>query len=745
MRNVKKKDRRGKCLASLLALCLAVPGIFAPGLECNIVKADEGEEDTWVEKADSQGNGYWYHELEGGGIEITSFTEPSGGEESEGLVEVTVPAVLDGKKVVRIGKEAFHGIGNGYCRERIRKITLPQGVTSIGDSAFRGCGKLEEIILPEGIVHIEHYAFESCSSLRKLTFPDSLTSIEKDIILKCSSLTEVTIPKGVASIAPGALSCDGLTAIHVAGENPSYASQNGVLYNKAGNVLLCCPGGVGKDFTIPENTEEIGDYAFVGCTELTNITITGNVERIGEWAFSTLPLAQVEIPGNVKTIGEYAFSFCYGLEKIILEEGIEAIGSSAFLLSSISSVGADAENITIPASVTSLGNDIFGGCERLRAIQVAEGNKNYSSEDGILYDKEKAALLFCPIAKVKPGEVRIIVPDTVQSIEEDAFDHSSGYTKGVTLVCYKGSPAQNYAEEHGMLFEASREAYTFTITFDANGGTDAGGASLAITEGKTIRGMGLELPAANRAGYEFLGWYTDKAGGAEVTAETRFTGDTTVYAHWEQQSPEDGPTQQPTQPGGSTQQPTQPGGPTQQPTQPGGSTQQGQTVKYTVTFHKNGGSKVSKASITVEKGKKIGKLPTAQRKGYAFQGWYTAKKGGAKITSSMKVTQNQTVYAQWKKVAKPKKAGKPSLKSKKSGQLTVSYGKVSGAKGYEICYSTKKNFKGDRKLTVSKTKATINKLKKKTVYYVKIRAYKLDSAGGKVYGGYGAVRKLKTK
>lgn len=819
-----KRIRKKKVLASLLALCLAVSGVFAFPLGCDTAEANEGEGDTWVKKADEQGHGYWYRELEEGGIEITGFTEPEQqeGEAAGTLAEVTVPPVLDGKNVVRIGNEAFYGGTSGYCRECVKKIVIPKGVTSIGRSAFEGCEKLEEIILPEGIVRMEQSAFAGCGSLKQLELPDSLISIEKDMVSGCGSLKEITIPNGVTDITPRALECGGLTAIYVSEENPSYASQDGILYNKDKSILLCCPGGkISGAFAIPENTQEIGDEAFWGCKGLTELTVTENVERIGAWAFNSLPLTQIEIPGTVKEIGEYAFFNCDKLGKITLGEGIETIGSEAFALTTTSCAEGETEGVTIPASVINLGSDVFVRCINLPAIYAAEGSNHYASEDGILYDKNKTTMLACPAgksgealipasvtdididlfepcdkitaitvddgnlvyasedgilynkdktvlmlctkAKIQPSEVRIIVPDTVQSIGEKAFGHGNGWEKHVTLVCYEGSPAQKYADEHEMKFEASREAYTFTITFDANGGMNTGAANLAVTEGQTISGMGFSLPAASRTGYDFLGWYTARTGGTKVTAETRFTGDQTVYAQWEQQSSEDDSNQDSTQPGGSgsSTQPggsdgsTQPGGSdgSTQPgdsggsTQPGGSggSQQEQTVKYTVTFHKNGGSKISKSSITVEKGRKIGKLPTAQRKGYTLEGWYTAKKGGAKITSSTKITKNQTVYAHWKKVAKPKRAGKPSLKSQKSGQLTVSYKKISGVKGYEICWSSKKNFKGAKKTNTSKTKVILKKLKKETIYYVKVRGYKLDSAGKKVYGSYGAYRKLKIK
>ncbi|MGN0291971.1 MAG: fibronectin type III domain-containing protein, partial [Lachnospiraceae bacterium] len=123
----------------------------------------------------------------------------------------------------------------------------------------------------------------------------------------------------------------------------------------------------------------------------------------------------------------------------------------------------------------------------------------------------------------------------------------------------------------------------------------------------------------------------------------------------------------------------------------------------------------------------------------------TAKNGGTKVTSSYKITKSQTLYAQWSKVNKPKKASTPKLSSSKSKELTVKYAKTSGAKGYEIRYSTNKKFKGAKKISTTSTKLTVKKLKKKTVYYVKIRAYKKDSTGAKIYGDYSKTVKLKIK
>jgi endo-1,4-beta-xylanase len=169
------------------------------------------------------------------------------------------------------------------------------------------------------------------------------------------------------------------------------------------------------------------------------------------------------------------------------------------------------------------------------------------------------------------------------------------------------------------------------------------------------------------------------------------------------------------------------------------------TIK--VTFNANGGKKLSKKSITLKSNTKIGKLPTVECKNYIFKGWYTKKSGGTKVTKSTKLKKSTTLYAHWSKVTKPKKVSSLTVKSAKSKKLSVSFKKVSGAKGYVITYSTSKKFTSSttKKVAVTSTKKTLTKLKKGKTYYVKVRAYKTDSTGKKIYGAYSKVKKIKVK
>lgn len=166
------------------------------------------------------------------------------------------------------------------------------------------------------------------------------------------------------------------------------------------------------------------------------------------------------------------------------------------------------------------------------------------------------------------------------------------------------------------------------------------------------------------------------------------------------------------------------------------------TIKYVMnkgTNNKSNPATYSAKDITL-------KNPT--RKGYTFSGWYTDSSFKNKVTKVKASTKaNVTLYAKWTKVTKPSKVTVKSVTNSSSKKIKVTLKKkVSGAKGYEIKYTTDKNFKKSVKTTTStKTTKTISKLTKNKTYYVKVRAYKTDSAGEKVYGSYSKVVKVTIK
>lgn len=163
----------------------------------------------------------------------------------------------------------------------------------------------------------------------------------------------------------------------------------------------------------------------------------------------------------------------------------------------------------------------------------------------------------------------------------------------------------------------------------------------------------------------------------------------------------------------------------------------------TVFFNSNGGSTPSFAYAAVTSEGTVGEFPVTKRSGYTLSGWYTAASGGTKATESTAVSTSLTLYAHWTKVTVAKESIK-SIKSSSRKVYTVAKA-ISGAKGYQLKYSRSKSFSGSKYLTRASVKITTGKLTKNKYYYVKVRAYKLDSKGSKVYGAWSAYKMIKIK
>ena len=221
-----------------------------------------------------------------------------------------------------------------YPAKKIGKYEIPSSVTILGDGAFYGCVGLTEIIIPSSITSISVAMFEGCSELASITIPASITSIGDAAFYGCAKLTSVTIPSSVTTIGIAAfIYCAGLTEINVDPNNKNYISVDGVLFNKGKTLLVCHPAGKTGGYEIPSSVTRIDYGAFLGCIELTEITIPSSVTNIGEGAFvGCIELTEITIPSSVTVIEDYAFQSCFGLTEITISSSVTSIGHLAFSL-----------------------------------------------------------------------------------------------------------------------------------------------------------------------------------------------------------------------------------------------------------------------------------------------------------------------------------------------------------------------------------------------------------------------------
>ncbi len=447
-----------------------------------------------------------------------------------GLTSITI-----GNSVTKIGILAFNN-----CR--LASVSIPNSVTSIGSSAFFGCYGLKKVIvsdiaawcnitfkddhsnplsytnhlysdesteitdlvIPEGVTSIGNYAFKSCSGLTSVSIPNSVTSIGYDAFSWCTGLTSVSIPNSVTSIGDETFRrCTGLTSVSIPNSVTSIGNY----------AFEDCTGLT--SVSIPNSVTSIGNGAFCGCSNLTSITvdlttpITINFECFSNRANATLNVPYgcsaayeaadywkefkeiVEMPAvvnitfadaNVKelcvanwdtnddgelseteaaavtslgevfrgntqitsfdelqyftgltSINNSSFLYCTGLTSIEIPNSVTSIGNDAFygcggltsvtIPNSVTSIGNNAfygsglTSITIPISVTSIGEEAFG-CSALQKVIVSD----IAAWCNITFENPLSTAYDIHLYSDENTEITdLVIPDGVTSIGNYAF------------------------------------------------------------------------------------------------------------------------------------------------------------------------------------------------------------------------------------------------------------------------------------------------------------------------------------
>lgn len=246
-----------KKLFALLLVALLALSMVA----CGNKEDDVDTEDDEQTAESNQYENFTYGVSGEGTYEITGYTY--GGTEFQ---DITIPSEIGGREVTGIAKDAFKAV------KTIRSVTIPEGITYIGQYAFYDCDNITSIVLPSTVTEIGVGAFENCDKLASVTLSASLKKIDKYTFKDCAVLTGVTIPESVKVIADGAFyGCAAITTI-----------------------------------TLPGELTDLGACAFYGCTALKTATVLS--EKLGVNEEIAVDEEEVEIVEH--TIGEKAFAGC---------------------------------------------------------------------------------------------------------------------------------------------------------------------------------------------------------------------------------------------------------------------------------------------------------------------------------------------------------------------------------------------------------------------------------------------------
>ena len=297
------------------------------------------------------------------------------------ITDLTIP---DG--ITKIGDYAFNGCPG------ITSLTLSASLSEIGAEAFSACSGITSMSLSNSLRKIGAKAFQRCTGICKLDLPEGVTSIGERAFYGCSSIKEISMSSTIRTIGQDCFNKDFYSANQMSIEKVDFASVESLCAIRFGNEYsnplwytkkLLVNGKEITDLVIPEGVTDIGDYVFEYCAGLKSIHFPESIKEIGESFVECTGLERVEY-ASVKSLcgiffrGDYyanPLRYAHNLyidgkeiTDLYIPEGVESVGSCAFMWSNITSV-------TLSDDVKGMEGAAFANCPKLKSIKFGKGIK----------------------------------------------------------------------------------------------------------------------------------------------------------------------------------------------------------------------------------------------------------------------------------------------------------------------------------------------------------------------------------
>jgi len=289
---------------------------------------------------------------------VTSIGE-SAFEYCSGLITANIPT-----SITSLGSRVFSG-----CTNLISNMVFPAAITQIPDIIMQNCAKAS-FTLPSTLTRIGNYSFLGMNAITSVTLPNSVTAIGDSAFAFCSELTTINLNNIITANNAAFRYCTKLNNINIS----SLTQINYEIFNNCrsltsitipssctsieSNAFYYCSKLENVTFASPSNLLAIKSYAFYGCSKLENIILPNSITDLGDYAFGLSGIITINIPTLINQINSGVFYSCQGLKTFTIPSNIISIKSSAFSSSKL-------ENITIPNTVKYLGDYSFASCTAL--------------------------------------------------------------------------------------------------------------------------------------------------------------------------------------------------------------------------------------------------------------------------------------------------------------------------------------------------------------------------------------------